>query len=83
MGPQPAQHQQDLNDGGQDAVERIGHEGRNAPRAAFDIAGQTTGLTVQVKAQTERMQMPEHLERDCADRALGHLGKDVFPQLGE
>ena len=47
----------------------------HAARAALDVARHAAGLPLQVEAQAQRMQVPEHLQRDAACRTLGGLAK--------
>ena len=83
MQHQIADDQRDLHKRRQDAVEGVRHQAGNAARAALDVAGQPAGLTVEVKAQRQPVQMPEDLERHIAHRALSDAGKDEFAQLGK
>jgi len=80
---QQGQHQRDLDQRGDDAVERIRDQRMHAARAAFDVARHAAGLALQVKAQAQCVQMPEHFQRDAAGSAFGGLGEDQFAQLGK
>ncbi|MNV61264.1 hypothetical protein D3C71_1537650 [compost metagenome] len=80
---QDAQHQHQLDEGGHDAVERIGDERLDAFDAAFDIARHAASLALQVKAQAHAMQVLEGLQGDGARRALRGLGKHQLTQLAE
>ena len=80
---QQAEHQRDLDQRGNDAVERIGDERMHAARAALDVARHAAGLAFQVKAQAQRMQVFKDFQRNTARRALGGLGKHQLAQLGE
>ena len=80
---QDTQHQAHLDQGGQDAVERVRNERLHTARAALDVARHAAGLALQVEAQAQRVQMLEDLQGDAARCALGGLGEDQLTQLGE
>ena len=80
---QQAQHQRELDQRGQDAVERIRDERMHGARATLDVARHAAGLPLQVEAQAEVVQVAKDLQRQRAGRALGGLGKDDFAQLGK
>jgi hypothetical protein len=66
---------------GHDAVERVRDQRMHPARAALDVARHAAGLALQVKAQAQRVQVAEHLQRDPARRALGGLGEDQLAQF--
>ena len=72
---QEREHQPQLNQRGNDAVERIRHQRMHRPRAALDVARHAAGLAVQVKAQAHGVQMAKHPQRDAARSTLGGFGK--------
>ena len=80
---QQCEHQRQLNQRGNNAVERIRDQGMDRARATLDVAGHAAGLPLQVKAQAHAVQMPEYLQGDAARRALGRFGKHQVTQLGE
>ena len=80
---QDRRHQRDLDQRRQDREQREADQRRDAALAALDVARQPAGLSRQVEAQRQRVQVAEHLERDRAHRALRHLGEEVFAQFGE
>ncbi|KAF1053159.1 MAG: hypothetical protein GAK34_01080 [Delftia tsuruhatensis] len=80
---QDAQHQRHLDEGGQDAVERIRDQRLGAAHATLDVARHAAGLSLQVKAQAQRMQVLEGGQRNRARGTLRGLGKDQVAQLGE
>ena len=76
-------HEADLDQRGQDREQREADQRGDAARPALDVAREAAGLPREVKAQAERMQVPEHLERDRPHRALGDLREQELAQLGE
>ncbi|EWS63580.1 hypothetical protein Y695_03186 [Hydrogenophaga sp. T4] len=73
LGAQQREHHDHFDQRREDAVERIRDERLHAARAALDVARHAAGLALQVEAQAERVQVPEHLQRDAARGALGGL----------
>ncbi len=55
----------------------------DAPRAPLDVARQAASVPREMKAQAERVEVPEDLERDRPDGALRDLGEQELAQLGE
>ncbi len=55
----------------------------DAARAALDVARHAARLPLQMKAQRQRVEMAEHLQRKLAHRALGHFRKEDLAQLAE
>ena len=80
---QDTQHQQHLDQGRHDAVERIGNQRLNAAHTSFNVTAHTTGLTLEVKTQTQFVQMLEGLQGNGASSTLCGFGKNQFTQLGE
>ena len=80
---QQGEHEPHFHQRGHDAVERIRDERLHATRAALDVARHAPRLAFEVKAQAQRMQVLEHLQRNAARRAFGGLGEDQLARLGE
>jgi hypothetical protein len=76
-------NQQHFDQRRHDAEQRIRDQRLDAAHAALDVARHAAGLPLQVKAQRQRMQVPEGLQRDMARGALRGLGEHQFTQLGE
>ena len=76
-------HQQHLQRRGHDAVEGEIDQGADPPGATLDVAGEATGLSVQVKSQRQLVQMPKDTQRDVAHGALGDPRENEFAHLGE
>ncbi len=83
LGAQQGEHEHHLDQGREDAVERVGDQRLHPARPALDVARHAAGLALQVEAQAQRVQVTEHLQRDRACGALGGLGEHQFAQLGE
>ena len=66
-----------------DREQHVRQQGRDAARAALDVARHPAGLPLQVKAQRQRMQMAEHLQRDAPDGALGDAHEHDVAQFRE
>ena len=80
---QNRQHQHHFNQSGYDAVQGIGDQGLNASDASFNVAGHAASLTLQVKAQTQTMQMLKGLQCNLSGRPLGGFGKHQLPEFCE
>ena len=80
---QDGQHQHHLDQGGDDAVERIRDQRLDAAHTALNVARHATGLPLQVKTQAQAVQMLEGLQSDLTGRTLGGLGKHQLAQFGE
>ena len=77
------QYQRHLNQRGDDAVKRIRNQRFNAAHAALDVACHAAGLPLQMKAQTERVQVLKGLQRNRTRRALRGLGEHQLAQFGK
>jgi hypothetical protein len=77
------EHESHFDERRQDRVERVGDQAGNRPGAALDVARDAAGLTFQVKAQAQRVQVAEDLERHLADGALGDAGEKEFAKFGK
>ena len=58
-------HQRDLDECGQDREQREADQRRDAALATLDVSRQSAGLPRQVKAQRQRVQVPEDLSDRC------------------
>ena len=76
---QDGEDQHHFNQSGDDAVERIGNQRFNATHTALDVPAHAAGLPLEVKAQTESMQMLKGFQSDAFGRTLGGFGKHQFP----
>ena len=80
---QQREHQRDLDQGRDDAVERVRNQRMHGAGTTLDVACHAAGLALQVKAQAQGMQMAKHLQRDAACCALGGLGENQVAQFGK
>jgi len=78
-----AQRQQDFQQRRQHVEQHEGQQELDPLGAALDHPRQAAGLAFQVKAERERVKMPESPERDQADRVLGDPGENRVAQLAE
>ena len=83
LNAQYAQHQHHFNQGWHDAVKRISDEGLNTLDASFNVTAHAASLALQMKTQTQFVQMREGLQSNGASRTLGGFGEDQLAQLGE
>ena len=80
---QDRRDERDFEHRGQDRIQRIADQGGDAALAAFDVAREPTRLPGQVKAQRQRVQVPEDLERDRPDCTLRDFREQKLAELGE
>ena len=80
---QNGEHQGHLNQGGHDAVQRIGDERLNAAHAALNVTRHAARLTGQVKSQAQRMQMLKGFKCNAARCTLRGFGKYQFSQFAK
>ena len=78
---QNGQHQHHFNQGGDNAVQGIRDQGLDAPHAPFNVPGHAPSLALQVKAQTQAVQVIKGLQGDLPGRTLRGFGKDQLSQL--
>jgi hypothetical protein len=81
--PQNAGHHQHLEDRGHDVEHGEAQHRLDPGGPALQRARQPAGLTVQMKAQGELVQVNECLEADLADRALLDCREHRVPQFAE
>ena len=75
--------QQDLEQGRQDVEGGEADQEFHAGRAALDDAAEPTGLTLEMEAQGQGMQMAEDLQGEAADRPLRDRREQRIAQLAE
>jgi hypothetical protein len=80
---QDARHHEDFQHRRGDAEQQVADQARHRLGAAFYVAGDAAGLTLEVKAQRQRVQMVEHRHADAAHRALRDLGEYHVAQVGK
>ena len=68
-------HQPDLDRGGHHVEYHAVEDKLDPSRAALDGSSHRPGLSAEVKAQVQLVQVVEALERDAADGRLRHLGE--------
>jgi hypothetical protein len=73
----------DLDQRRQDGEQREADQGRDAALAPLDVARESAGVPREVKAQRQRVQVPEDFQRNRPHRPLRHLGEQELAQLGE
>ena len=81
--PQHDADQGDLEQGRQDVEGREADQELHALRAALDDAAEAAGLPLEMEAQAERMQVPEHLQGEIANRSLRHRCEDGVADFAE
>ena len=82
-GDQDAENEGDLDQRRQYGVDRVADQAAHRPGATFDVAGEAAGLSFQMKAQRQGVQVFEYLQGDRTLGALRHAGKNDLPQFGE
>jgi hypothetical protein len=80
---QDAQHEAHFDQRRQDGIQRVADQRADGAGAALDVARQAAGLTLEVKAQRQRMQMLENLHRDAPHGLLRDPRKHDFAQFGQ
>ncbi len=80
---QDADHHADLDQRGQDGIQRVADQRADRTRAALDVAREPAGLAFEVEAQRQRVQVAEHAQRDLAHRLLGHACEHHLAQFGQ
>ncbi len=80
---QNRRHQADFQQRRQDVEQQESEQETDAARAALDVARYAAGLPLQMEAQTQTVQMLEHLQCHAADGALRHLGEQRIAQFAE
>ena len=83
LGEQHHRDQGELQDHWENGKDQVREQRRDAARAALDVARHAAGLPVEMEAQAQAVQMPEHAERNAPDRALRHRHEQHVAQLAE
>jgi hypothetical protein len=78
-----ADDERDLDQRGQDVVDRVVEQRLDRARAAFDVARDAAGLAFEVKAQAQGQQVLEGFKRHAPRNARGHRVEQELAQLGE
>ena len=83
LAEQHRRDQREFEDHRQDREQQVRKQRRDAARAALDVARHPAGLALEVKAQRQAVQVPEHAERHAPDGALRDAHEHHVAQLGE
>ncbi len=83
LGREQDDDERDLDQRRQDVVDRVVQQRLDRARAALDVARDAAGLALEVKAQAQRQQVLERLERDAPGDPRRDRIEQEFAQLGE
>ena len=83
FGKQNERDQTEFDDYRNDRKQHVAQQRRDPARAAFNVARHAAGLSFEMESQTQAVQMPEHLQCDAADGALGHAHEYDVAQFGK
>ena len=83
LGRQQADHKRDLDQRGQDVVDRVVQQRLDRTRTPLDVARDPAGLAFQVKPQAQGQQVLEGFQRHPAGNARGHRIEQKLAQLCE
>src|SRR5690554_2046683 len=80
---QDGRHKQDFQDGGHNVEQGKAQQEADAVGTPFNVTGQATGFSVQVKTQLALMQVFKHSQRHPPHGPFRHPGKHGIPQFAE